>query len=1155
MLQRALSGSSRSAGPGTPARNSAEPDGKALQSPQASQPVRSNQHRLSQPTETCGAVSSGEQTTHSQDDRSSSHDDEIDTDSARIVQMALSLSESRRIASRRQTSRAAPPRLGPMPDASSGSNLQKHFQQQRKSSHSNPNRHSPRLQQGHSPRLASRALDSPLAHTSFEGVHDGHFSYQFSPSTLARAQKAKDHLELMAQYRRLLDVLPPLKSGSGRNLAASPPGSPIARKSFNFGGHGDSGQLGRQYNPLQYIRNRKVRARERKVIDGEKQGFRDLDSVKPWVDRAVERATSFAANPDDGNCVLPPFPDARDALEQPLPDSLSRTATRARRPRVDWFVEPCDIMADAYWLELGNHKELIEDRNWRKIFPPLAPISRTVSRDATVDPCDVIPPFSLQDDDPLNGQISGVSKVDTATSHNSAKDRAKQTLHNIRAFPHRHNASNLHSDFMWHKRDSASASASASDISGSESEQRKVLNKLPGPRENDSNGSVQRNSKPLLDAQGADMMVVAKDACQTDVSKASGAAVSDTEPFPPPGTLKTPERNPLSQRSSRHRGRKESLVDASDSDQRGAFDSSLLLGSPMRNVAGRQSLHVMDQSRKDAICSRDSSAPTSPELQPARVNTEPMTSTQHALAPSLSRSESPHKNPISKIKQIIRHKSSGDCGILEQDDRWRPAALEPDSSEKMPWSEGRQSTSSQPSLPVALMPLEPVKTHLRTGSGNRPWPEEQAGLRGIFRGPRIDTVIRGGVSKLGDMLRKKDDGGYLPADMETTDESGGEGAQGRSGSSVVSRRPSRRAADGQSQSQSQSQPKNFLDSMPQFNRIHEENDAPPAGNPADDSANLWHQSLQQPNLLRPLRMGPQSVSPSASAESRPAKLGESDASESDSRRGGGNISDRLRDADGRSTSLLGSCRAEDDGRSTKSGRWPIANKGTPTEQTRLMRREIVRFRALVLSTGIKAMEISRRAQEAHKPFEPGCLATTDCSARSGCAGIAWTDIAKLCPDTAAQIADGSVACYELYSVAGRCLHTAIQTSGRRWQASADQFTSRTCLQLQNRIGDVRSRIADDLLEKSRQAGDTADETSRDLALGQPLKVKAVVDTIEKMLRRRRRRLRWLRRALWLTVEWLLVGFMWYVWFMVMILRVFLALGKGFVRAARWLLWL
>jgi len=68
-------------------------------------------------------------------------------------------------------------------------------------------------------------------------------------------------------------------------------------------------------------------------------------------------------------------------------------------------------------------------------------------------------------------------------------------------------------------------------------------------------------------------------------------------------------------------------------------------------------------------------------------------------------------------------------------------------------------------------------------------------------------------------------------------------------------------------------------------------------------------------------------------------------------------------------------------------------------------------------------------------------------------------------------------------------------------------------------------------------------------------VKRVVDGMEKMLRRRRRRFRWVRRAGWLAVEWVLVGFMWYVWFIVMITRILLGVGKGVGRAVKWLLWL
>lgn len=165
----------------------------------------------------------------------------LDVDSNQIVNMALNLSESRRIASRRTVSRANPPRLTPLPDATPGSNLKTHLQQQRKTSRTI----SPRPHSSLTPRLPSQLRSNSPLQAAFDAGHDSTYRYHFSTSTLSRAQKVKEHLELMAQYRRLLEILPPLKP--------------------------DQDRPGREYNPLQYIRNRKVRARERKAIDGERQ--------------------------------------------------------------------------------------------------------------------------------------------------------------------------------------------------------------------------------------------------------------------------------------------------------------------------------------------------------------------------------------------------------------------------------------------------------------------------------------------------------------------------------------------------------------------------------------------------------------------------------------------------------------------------------------------------------------------------------------------------------------------------------------------------------------------------------------------------------------------------------------------------------------------
>ncbi|KAG5952580.1 hypothetical protein E4U53_000519 [Claviceps sorghi] len=1082
----------------------------------------------------------------------SSEDSAGDVDSTQIVQMALSLSESRRMASRRHVSRGTPPRLSPLPDGSSGSKLRHHLQQQRKTS-SNA---SPKKQHGPSSRLPSSGrLDSPLqAAVGLESALDGPYRYQFSSSTLARAAKAKEHLELMAQYRRLLDVLPPLKAGFGPHLTTSPPGSPVGNKPSRFT-QGDHLPLGRQYNPLQFIRNRKVRARERKVIDAEKQGFGDVEFVKLWVDRVVERATSFARNPDD-ECrgIMPKFPyaDDPDAGEQQAPmDHLSRVSTRVRRPRVDWFVEPCDIMADAYWLEQDNHKELVEDRHWRKIFPPAVTLSRPISRESTAD-FDAIPPFSMQDDDPLDSQSPGIFQVDSGLSHSSAKHRAKQTLHNIRAFPHRHHGQNMPSDLVWHKKDSSS------DISGSESDRRGQPKTPPAQGPEVGAASSSNMSRILTEEQITDM--VAKDARRQD--HVSGAR-SDPEPAQVTSSANRnlPERNPLSLPPSCSHSRKGSTADTSESDPKATIET-LALGSPVRHVPGKQSLDVPHGSRKDYV-GNDYSLPTSPELRPTRESTD-TTVVGARLSSSWSRSGSPSRNPISKFKQIIRDKGGNHykLGGDQEDYHYhrRESLLEPSSPEKSDPREDRQATD------VEQVQSEPLKTRLAPGS-TLLRSDDVAGRRGIFKaGPRLETVFRGGVSRLGDMLWKREGVSELTPDMETTDESENEKDRGRARPSAsLSRRPSGRRLDGQDQNKQQ-----FFDIMPVSHHVYgNANHSLSASASKTDlalgPASHGQQSAQSDGL-RPLQIHARSASTSALVETRQARADESPDIAGSSRQGSSGAPDDVGDADKRRNAQLPVSRPDDDVASSRSRHWSVADvQATSAEDTPLTRREIARMRALILSTAIKAMEISRRAQEVQRPFcangppSAGAVKAGPAAAASA-SSLDWAEIARLCPEATPPSGDGrgnhvQVAFYELYALAGRVLSAAVQSSGRRWQASVDQFAYRTSPQLQNRIGDVRSRIADDLSEQSQQASDLADETNRDLALGQPLRVKAVVDTIGKMLRQRRRRLRWIRRALWLTVEWLLVGLMWYVWAMVMILRVFLGIGKGVVKSVRWLFWL
>lgn len=1056
---------------------------------------------------------------------------DLDIDSTQIVNMALNLSELRRIAARRNMSRGTPPRLAPVPDSSSAGNLRQHLQQQRRSSRNT----SPRPKLATSSRVPSAAWLSGPSQPAPDTAHDGQYRYHFSSLTLARAQKAKEHLELMAEYRRLLETLPPLDPGSQLHAAASPPASPSGGKAAKPGSRGNVAAipLGRQYNPLQYIRNRKVRARERKVIDAERQGFGDVESVRSWVDKVCQRSSSLPTFlEDEGEPLLPSFPGV-DALESQSSDpTASRAAARVRRPRVDWFVEPCGMLADAYWLEQDHHKNLIEDRHWHKIFPPAADSSRPMSRDSQA-PDNKTTPRSHHTEGLHDTKSTGIAKVDSDVSNNSTRDRAKHKLQNIKTFPHRHSSS-LHGHHRLHHHDlRRSSKDSASDLSGSNNEAKNGSRPRMRPRRN---GTITSNSNDLLEKQMMEM--VAKEARERELTR--GGASDERIGY---SAIMSPQFKILSPTLSHSLSRSGSVADTSDSDRRGASDQPRRPGT---DVA------VLPRNRSSE---KVSSFVASPELLSSKASVAEPSTLSPPFSPAWSRSGSPTRNPLSKIRDIIREKSgdSSDCAPndVDQSVNHRTSAQDAIPPPEKVGVQHRRTLSPTKNLTFER-PAEGWRSHRRSGSLLQRLDEQGTGLRGMFKGPRIDTVIRGGVSRLSDILWKKDGSGEPWPEVESTDESEGERVRGRH---RVSSPPLREQSTG-TLDENRHGSKHFLGSMPEFRHSLRVRSHGSSGGHAKEAAHGATSQSNRSSRLEPLKptlLGTRSdSSPSASPVThRRARVGDLEAWESDSWQG--SVGECVRHADWQPDDAA-ELRETDGADQRQSRHWSMAEFGYPAAKTQLSRREIARTRALILSCGIKAMEISRRANETYEPFADEALKASRASSEVSRAGIEWAAIARLSPEKQ-RLQSRRVTFCELYPLAAKTLASAIQASGQRWQVSADRLTTRTGPDLQRRIEQVRSRLVDDLSEMTRRAANQADETSRDLALGQPLKVKHVTDTIDKMLRRRRRRLRWVRRALWLTVEWLLVGLMWYVWFVVTILRVFAGVGKGAWRGIKWLLWM
>ncbi|CAK7269966.1 hypothetical protein SEPCBS119000_003845 [Sporothrix epigloea] len=1185
----------------------------------------------------------------------------LDLDSAQIVNMALSLSESRRLAYRRNVSQQLPPRFAPASDnAGSGARFRQQ-QQQRRPSHTMSPRPERPLSGFFSSGQAPQSQGIPRADATYtlqpafevlpydSGGGQNAYRYRFSQSTIARAQKAKDYLELLAQQRRLLELIPPLTPGPLSRSRATSLGSPPST-SVNSGqpqqllsaGSNPSSELvpgsvrlGRPYNPLQYIRNRKVRVRERRTIDGQAQGFGDVSKTAEWVDEVARRA---ATGQDRmlGGYTLPEFSGANaDAALQSSPPASRVTgqgiSAKPKRPRIDWTIDPADMIADVYWLEQGDNKKLVEDHHWRRVFPQdsalYRPVSQRTDESLFLNPPgknqEATGPFPTLTEDghaggsnaktPLLPSVGAQSKelgFSPEQDQSSATKRARQKLNELRAFRHRHTPSNHAHGSAWFQRGSFS-DTSDSDNDRSRASQAHAAS-LRATRAEKS--TTLKSEEPLEKAPEKDENAAA--------TAAAAALKEKTRPGPPSAAVTG--ASPAS-------GKALTPQPATDpSLQRGRASLELPAAGP------RLSLEY------------DSSRPTSPEMRPVS-NDGPgfVPPLGGDLSPPSSRAASPPRYRFQKVKSMFRDHSRERERERDRDRSSHPisqgAAVVTDSSRTHPkGSQQWQQQQQQPQRDHLGSDATPLATHANTSqttlgqtekTSRGPGPEtsdshrlyasinnvagnphnyhrsEEGGptLRGLFKGgPRIDAMLRDGLSKVSDILWRRE-GSEVPEDDSTAaapssssssdDDSESEATEprGRLGKKLPpwSRSPSAVAGDSGPRKSSEAGQKHYLDVMPMFGRSGDAINRPPS-----------RQSARFERLKPPpidVHYAPTSTTDAANDRKQSHSRPRSRRSSSLQREANGSESEVRSRRSSQVSGVASSVNGSIDDRSLKPVSRPIrppsASAGRNTSHTRwsmsqptfvnrgsLSRREVARLHAFVYSSAILAKELLRHANEP-KPLAPqwndgrsnGAVtsagdedgqdeavdATQNGDAGSGPiivrgangeTSLTWADIAAYAPNPA-EIACRPVKQVELYPLAAQVLGSAIQRSGASWQNSAETFANAKMPELRQRIEKVHTRVAIDLSGLARQAADEADEVTQDLMAVQRLRVKRVGDSIEKMLRRRQRRFRWVRRAGWLTVEWLLLGLMWYVWFVVTLARIVLGFGRGVYASVRWLLWL
>ncbi|OAT06116.1 hypothetical protein BDBG_02398 [Blastomyces gilchristii SLH14081] len=1067
----------------------------------------------------------------------------FDTDPAQIVNLALSLSDSRRrIASGRVVSSKAQrsARVLSRGDLTGDSYRfpqqdmvdSQHYapQDQRMSSKISAapgvgRRPSGVTRQPHSQSM-ERFPGSVM--TDIDSTQYEYMPYEISNATLARAEKTRRHFELFAEYLRLLPHLPPLPSqnepsGSAGNSSAS------FRKSVS---------RNRVYNPLQYIRNRKVRFREKCPIDSEADGWENVEAVRGWVDLITSSDEAPNHVPED--CILLPKldpderPDTRAQAATPTP-SATRVLSggdsgKPRRPRVDWITSPADFLADAAWLEEGSNKLKIEDRDGKRLFNQDTPLKRVSLQDLE-PPIEQPAPTTGKLEDQQMPPAEKLSPHESLPSFKSASSRAHTGAdrgrrgHRITSSVHRSPAepsSREASKSRWRKALSRS-SDSSSESSGDEHERHRGRRRFPRlsrkPVENEnlnippqkiphsSDKTPQKPTHSSTLAHGATYVQLG-DHATAPGSKAQPPVLPFLDTNAGHGRHISPPRKGIRSPSPRSERRQEDIPQSSVATIDGSLGSF-----------------------------------NGPQIPDITLN----------MSPPVSRPVSPTKSPVLRLvdpgKPLAydRSNSSG-LGVVVPIDHSAPeltphkqltvsdAPVSNSDSKLALYSEDKSRPSD------IYHPESPSKGHRHQG-------HQESKLRGIFKPARLAELVGNEVSKVGDYIWKKDGSGHSRQSSTASSEVLSDYVDADDDFAEVRRKQKPYLprfpilSDGPSglsrKNSKKDLPKYHTSNLPVFvspPRHDDQNESqPPSEFDSPAQSKIRSQPLeseltntsQSDSLLKPFIPG-------------------SDADGDTSRKG----------------SFVGSVASNDNDdlyRQVSRDRLPVTGLTnltvTPTGQrrptisestrnwsmsslsinglNRIDRREISRVRAHLLSSGIKALEICRQT-DTIRDSPPVLVVRTD------------------------PKADGNVPRVprsEEVTTTARHLMCKFDREVCQVQYAMSKFSSSTSPALKSRLDDLDSLVTSTLSPRIRALTVEADKLTSELATTNTLALKQLNNSLDKGLRKRRRRFRWVSRVGFVMLEWVLVGAMWWLWLVVMVFKIFRGLWRGTVSGIRWVLWI
>ncbi|KAF2132238.1 DUF221-domain-containing protein [Dothidotthia symphoricarpi CBS 119687] len=978
-------------------------------------------------------------------------------DPNQLVHMALNLSESRRrnlssgqlLASQSRALSGAP-REGSFSNNGAGGSLRQYLNEQR------------RVSRNISPMggttSSSRHMSTSIQRSG-SMAFPGSQSFNPSAATLARRDKARAYIELRIEYLRLLDYLPPLKSdasapGNFFVSSNSVPGSPHAQLTRVPSYANKQQELGRPYNPLQYIRNRRCRARERRMLVHASEEFGDIDHVRDWVDRVEQQSAHFGYRQADG-VSLPKLHSNHETALSPSKPSKAPTG---------WVCTPEDLLADAHWLEQGDNKMVIEDRHGRSVF-----------RAKEIQKQDHLQPRPSKDYSEKRRRswvdIPGATTDPTTgdeSERGSERGRKRRLLPAIRTDSSRRRygrSPGYHSD---HNSDSSDSDTDTS--------KRKPFGIIDAEH---NTGPLALQIRNLLEQQAKVSYTQSPAVITPDTPNKWGTYNSDVH---------------ISRAS------KESLevprfsIDSANPDDHGTFKIP-----PIPRRQGTFSIDSLEP--RSSFEDLDSTAPNTP------LHAKFFPHIGSDLSPPPSRAGSEHKKSKRSKLNIFHSHEADQNRKHEHNPETRSSGSYKKHSSRQPSEELHDGSG----IGTAIMAAPGAVKSLLTSRKN----DSVSSLTSPVKLNRKDTLefrephsavtrflkgVKHEGSKVGEFIFRKDR--QDDSDAETVSERNSvDLSTDVSLNSTRADRPvmPRMLTSNTAGSTTSKKNGRYHLELPSFRPAHEiQTD--------EDTSDLEHHISRQArerkkdrsprfDRLAPPRMDIETASIVSTGSNASLRRNSTQGhmKKALTRPGGAGLALSLRDS-------YSSNRKRSTSRPTLDGRrhWSITDDDShvlrrKTDANVVTQADIVRVRALFLCSGVKAKEISFRAHTP-SPKTPAFLTRAAATAKRDLVTVPKA---------------------EEHVLAARILLQDLEASTDTLSNFTKTFRDATIKDLTNLVADLTSRVEVDLMPRILDGGDSAVRVVSEVSGQGPLQVKQITDDIDHMLRTRRRRMKWIRSFGWM----------------------------------------